>query len=104
MSDQMVEKRKAARRSDETLVRFDGDNFSIYSRATNISDVGAFVATHYLLDPGTMIQLSVIDSSSGAEERMPARVVRAMSETNARGETTIGLGVEFVGSDVTTVQ
>jgi hypothetical protein len=102
MEDPMVEKRKATRRREDALVRFDGDNFSIYSRATDVSDAGLFVATHYLLDPGTLIRLHLIDAA-GAEESRAARVIRTMSRTNERGETTIGFGAEFVAEDPSVV-
>jgi hypothetical protein len=102
MVEPMVEKRRSPRRKEETLVRFEGENFSIYSRATDLSDGGAFVATHYLLEPGTHIDLSLIDPS-GAEAKHAARVVRSMTELNDRGELTIGLGVEFVTEDPSTI-
>jgi hypothetical protein len=98
MTEPTMERRKAVRTKEETLVRFDGSDFSIYSRATDLSATGAFVATHYLLDPGTKINLNLIDPS-GSEARHPAKVVRAMTQTNDRGETTIGIGVEFVSED-----
>ena len=95
MTEQKVEeKRKHIRRLGETLVRFEGENFSIYSRATNISERGAFLRTHYLLEPGTRIQIHLIDPA-GLETATPARVVRAMSDVSQRGEVSIGLGVEF---------
>ena len=89
------EKRRTKRRREETLVRFDGNNFSIYSRAVNLSESGAFLATHYLLDPGTQIELHLFDSV-GQESVTSARVVRAMTSGSGRGEATIGLGVEFI--------
>lgn len=95
MMEQLIEKRRASRRKEETLVRFEGDNFLIYSRATDLSDSGAFLATYYLLDPGTRIQLALIDPS-GAEESHSARVVRTMTRTDDRGGKAIGLGVEFL--------
>jgi hypothetical protein len=94
------ERRKDVRREGETLVRFEGDNFSIYSRATNVSEGGAFVATHYLLDPGTQIQVHLIDPAGG-ESATAARVVRTSSQKTERGETTVGFGVEFLKESTT---
>lgn len=90
-----MERRKSPRKMEDTLVRFDGENFSIYSRATNVSAGGAFVATHYLLDPGTRISVHLIDPSGGEDVRM-ARVIRSESRTDERGEAQVGLGVEFL--------
>jgi hypothetical protein len=95
MADSVIEKRKAPRRREETLVRFEGAGFSIYSRATDVSERGAFVATCYLLDPGTPIRVSLIDPS-GTEEEFPARVIRTVQGSESRGEATIGFGVEFL--------
>jgi hypothetical protein len=89
------ERRRFPRRVGETLVRFEGDNFSIYSRATDVSERGAFVATHYLLMPGEEIELHLIDSAGG-EAATRARVVRTISKKPERGEAVIGFGVEFV--------
>ncbi len=93
--DQENERRQSPRRKGETLVRFEGENFSIYSRALDVSEGGAFVATHYLLDPGTEIQFHMIDPAGG-ESATQARVVRTTSQTNERGEISIGFGVEFI--------
>ncbi|MFH1261946.1 MAG: PilZ domain-containing protein [Pseudomonadota bacterium] len=98
MEDPMEEKRRSPRMKEETLVRFEGSDFSIYSRATDVSERGAFLATHYLLDPGTRIHVSLIDPS-GTEATVSAKVIRAMTQTNARGEMMIGLGVEFLPED-----
>ncbi len=89
------EKRRSQRKREETLVRFEGENFSIYSKATDISDWGAFVATHYLLDPGTKIALHVIDTD-GSESRTDARVVRSYVGNKDTGSTLVGLGIEFL--------
>ena len=91
----MEERRRWTRKAEETLVRFEGDNFSIYSRALNISDRGAFVATHFLLDPGTQIRFHLIDPT-GAETHTPARVVRTNTKKSERGEAVVGFGVEFL--------
>ncbi len=96
------ERRQSPRRKGETLVRFEGENFSIYSRALDISDHGAFVATHYLLDPGTQIEMHLIDPAGG-ESATHAKVVRTMSHTSDRGEVSIGFGVQFVEDDPTLV-
>ena len=93
------ERRKTARRSGDTLVRFEGENFSIYSRALNVSDQGAFVATHYLLDPGTQIALHLIDAAGG-ESATQARVVRTMAKAE-QGELSVGFGVEFLEDSAT---
>ena len=89
------ERRRWQRKAEETLVRFEGDDFSIYSRALNVSDRGAFIATHYLLDPGTQIQFHMIDPN-GAESRTAARVVRTNPRKSERGEVVVGFGVEFL--------
>ncbi|MFH1018136.1 MAG: PilZ domain-containing protein [Pseudomonadota bacterium] len=91
----MEERRRWARKIEETLVRFEGDNFSIYSRALNVSDRGAFVATHFLLDPGTQIQFHLIDPAGG-ESQTTARVVRTNTKKTERGEAVVGFGVEFL--------
>ncbi len=96
----MKEKRKAERKISETLVRFDGDDFSIYSKAVDLSSSGAFVATHYLLDPGTSIELHLFDASGSAASK-PARVVRSSTRTDENGERTIGLGIEFIDESKT---
>jgi hypothetical protein len=87
------ERRKSVRHNDDSIVRMEGENFSIYSRATNTSDKGAFVATHYLLDPGTEINLCLIDPD-GRERITQARVVRTAVDT-AEESDEVGLGVEF---------
>jgi hypothetical protein len=92
------ERRRSPRRKGETLVRFEGENFSIYSRALDVSEKGAFVATHYLLDPGTRIHLHLIDPAGG-ESATQARVVRTATGAVERGEATIGFGVEFLRDD-----
>jgi hypothetical protein len=94
-SDQNSEKRKHPRKIGETLVRFEGENFSIYSRALNVSDQGAFVATHYLLEPGTEIALHLI-APNGTESATNARVVRTNTHRSEHGDTVIGFGVEFL--------
>ena len=53
------------------------------------------MATHYLLDPGTQIQLYLLDSREG-ESKKDARVVRKVSDSPERGEAIIGLGLEFI--------
>jgi len=97
-----TDRRRVPRRKEPTLVRFEGDNFSIYSRALDVSDRGAFLATHYLLDPGTAIQLHFLETPGG-EVTTSARVVRTTTRTTERGEISIGLGVEFVDEDSTAV-
>ena len=89
------ERRLSSRRVGETLVRFEGENFSIYSRALNLSERGAFVATHYLLDPGTQIELHLFDAVGG-ESATQARVVRTNAQKTERGDSVIGFGVEFI--------
>ncbi|HLG20388.1 MAG TPA: PilZ domain-containing protein [Bdellovibrionota bacterium] len=98
-----LERRRSIRRKEPVLVRFEGDNFSIYSRAMDISAEGAFLATHYLLDPGTPIQVHFVEPA-GQASVASARVVRITSRTVERGEICIGLGVEFVEKDPTTVE
>lgn len=98
MVSEIPEKRRASRRKEETLVRFEGENFSIYSKATNISEIGAFVATHYLLEPGTNIDFFVIDPD-GKELSTLARVVRSSSTFDEKGQSVVGLGVEFFGGE-----
>jgi hypothetical protein len=97
------ERRRSARVKEPTLVRFEGKNFSIYSRAMDISKEGAFLATHYLLDPGTSIELHFVENREGSNSTS-ARVVRVTSRTVERGEICIGLGIEFVEKDPTTVE
>jgi hypothetical protein len=93
------ERRRSVRRNEDCIVRMEGENFSIYSRAANMSERGAFVATHYLLDPGTEISLCLIDPE-GRERTTEATVVRTSIES---GEETpdVGLGVEFTIDSLT---
>ena len=58
------------------------------------------MATHYLLDPGTQIEMHLIDPAGG-ESAKQARVVRTISESGERGEVSIGFGVEFVRDEAT---
>ncbi|MCB0308438.1 MAG: PilZ domain-containing protein [Bdellovibrionales bacterium] len=92
--ENIVEKRRAIRKSEDSLVRFEGDDFLIYSRMLDISDHGAFVATHYLLDPGTDINL-VLTKPSGKEEPKAATVVHSNASKNKEGKKVLGLGIEF---------
>lgn len=89
------ERRRSPRIVGEQVIRFEGENFSIYSRALNTSETGAFIATHYLLDPGTPLQLHLTDAS-GIESMTHARVVRTTTEKTERGEATLGMGIEYV--------
>ena len=100
MAESSKERRKSERKKCEKLVRFDGDNFSIYSRVTDLSNNGAFLATHYLLDPGTSIRLHLLDVP---DKNLPteACVIRIVGQTTD-GSDSVGLGIEFIGSDDTT--
>lgn len=98
MAEFNSERRRGKRRLEDMLVRFEGKDFSIYSKAKDISPFGVFVATHYLLDPGTEISLHLIDSD-GSESTHSARVVRAISRNDSSEDTTIGLGVEFINEN-----
>ncbi len=89
-----TEKRRSQRKALEGLVRFDGDNFSIYSKLADLSEHGAFVATHYLLDPGTDIEIHLY-GVVGKESVLPARVVHSSTAKELNGSKTLGLGVEF---------
>lgn len=102
MAQDMTDRRKWARTDGETLVRFEGENFWIYSKATNVSPRGAFISTHYLLEPGTQVQLFLIDSL-GNESTTVAKVVRTASENTVQGNVCVGMGLEFVEHDPTEV-
>ena len=102
MGETVTEKRRSERVKGESLVKFEGSDFSIYSKVTDISEVGAFVATHYLLDPGTDIDVSIIDPS-GKESIRKARVIRHTTDSDTKN-SKVGLGVEFLhmkGSEAT---
>lgn len=90
-----MEKRRAERKEEDCVIRFEGDNFSIYSRMLDISDFGAFVATNYLLDPGTEINL-YLSEEPGQEKTKLATVVHSNSSKDKEGKRIMGLGLEFV--------
>lgn len=92
--ENVIEKRRTTRRQEDSLVRFEGADFLIYSRMLDISDHGAFLATHYLLDPGTEIRL-FIQEPQGKEHPMSARVVHSSSAKDKEGRRILGLGLEF---------
>lgn len=95
----MGEKRGFDRRDLRALVRFEGvvegEEFSIYSRAMNVSDGGVFLATHYLLDPGTELLLHIQDPS-GLESVREAKVVRIAARADDADPFHTGIGVQFV--------
>lgn len=91
-----IEKRRENRNSGESLVCFEGDNFSIFSKLHDFSDHGAFIATHYLLDPGTQVTLSFIDGRLKDKKRS-AKVIHSSAAKLINGKPIVGLGLEFVG-------
>ena len=90
-----LEKRRAERKEEDCVIRFEGDNFSIYSRMLDVSDYGAFVATNYLLDPGTQVNI-YLNELPGTEDRRVATVVHSNSSKDKEGRKIMGLGLEFV--------
>lgn len=100
--DQNSDKRRAGRIHNQKLVRFEGDNFSIYSKLHDISPYGAFLATHYLLEPGTRIKLSMIEEG-GSETDREARVIHSSCSKMVEGQPILGLGLEFIADAPTGV-
>lgn len=88
----MSEKRKETRTLQKLLVRFDGEDFSIYSKTKDLSDHGAFISTHYMLNPGTEITLTLDETN--IEKK--ARVVRIAGSSEEKDIDNTGFGVEFV--------
>lgn len=96
--ENVTEKRRAIRKEEDALVRFEGDDFLIYSRMLDLSEHGAFVATNYLLDPGTEINL-VLTDSEGHEQPKNAKVIHSNSSKDKEGRRILGLGLEFKSSN-----
>lgn len=88
------EKRTVERKPCQKLIRFQGEGFHIYSRILDLSPKGAFVATHYLLDPGTPIEILLSTSDTDAAKGQ-ARVVHSSTLKKNNGEEILGLGIEF---------
>lgn len=87
----MMEKRKEDRRTEDAIVRFEGADFSIYSRMVDVSEHGAFLATHYLLDPGTQIQVFLGERTDAKS----ATVVHSNASKDKEGRKILGLGLHF---------
>jgi hypothetical protein len=90
----MSNKRKEERIPQKVLVRFDGDDFSIYSKTRDLSEHGAFISTHYILSPGTEITLH-LEAPEPMEKR--ARVIHlSLQGDNEEDVDNTGFGVEFL--------
>ena len=87
----MMEKRRETRRDEDSIVRFEGDDFSIYSRMVDVSEHGAFLATNYLLDPGTQIHVYLEESPRPKS----AEVVHSNATKDREGRKVLGLGLRF---------
>ena len=84
------QERRIEQRTDQYLpISFEGDGFLIFARTKNYSKTGAFILTHFLLNPGDEIQVCL-----GNQEKSSATVVHVpvhMDQT--LGEP--GFGVVF---------
>lgn len=89
------EKRRDKRIEAQALVRFEGEGFVIYSRSTDQSRFGLFVATNYLLDAGSNIRVYLTDAQ-GNEASTIARVVHSTTPKYLDGSSVFGLGLEFL--------
>ena len=89
----MNNKRRSDRNDQNILVSFSGDDFFIFSKLKNLSLEGAFISTHYILDPGTEITLKMEDTNTEKK----AKVVRiaTIGEDNQDVDDS-GLGIEFL--------
>lgn len=91
------EKRKYTRKSEISLVRFEGDNFAIYSNSKNISEGGMFLNTYYLLNEGTRLNLQFELPSSGKTVGVDGEVVwQGKVPASGDDEETVGMGIRFV--------
>jgi len=94
-SELRKELRRDPRLESEGLIRFEGDDFEIYSRIRDQSRYGLFVTTNYLLEEGTKLKVFLKDND-GNEAMTLARVVHATTPKAFEGEAVLGLGLEFI--------
>ncbi len=97
MASKFEEKRKSARKEDISLVRFEGENFSIYTNARNISPGGIFLNTYYLVNEGTRLHLDFELPNTGKAIAVDGEVVwRGKSRSADKGDEVVGMGIKFL--------
>ncbi|MEZ4704665.1 MAG: PilZ domain-containing protein [Bdellovibrionota bacterium] len=88
-------KRKDKRVEEKKFVCFEGEGFQVFSQTRNVSSHGAFISTHYLLEPGTEIEVTFVDD----EEKIPFKAKVVHTPRISDGETDVdqsGFGVEIL--------
>lgn len=94
-SEVRAERRRFTRRYEESVIQFKGADFEIYSRSPNWSPGGIFVRTHYLLEPGSQVEVQIPLGGAAGSVPLSGRVVRAADPTHTGNEEQVGLGIEF---------
>jgi uncharacterized protein (TIGR02266 family) len=91
------EKRKYPRRNETSLVRFEGDNFAIYSNSRNMSEGGIFLNTYYLLNEGTRLNLQFEIPDSGKTVGVEGEVAwQGKVPASEKEEEAVGMGIRFI--------
>ncbi|MCB0327492.1 MAG: PilZ domain-containing protein [Bdellovibrionales bacterium] len=85
-------KRRDKRINQKRFVCFEGDGFQIFSQTKDISENGAFISTHYLLEPGTEIDVTFVDVQG--EKPRKATVIHSPGD-RASDVDQSGFGVEL---------
>lgn len=92
-----ADKRKHPRRDEDALVRFQGENFAIYSNAKNLGSGGIFLNTYYLLNQGTRLNLQFEVPSTGKTVGVDGEVVwQGRTQNPQTKEELVGMGIRFV--------
>jgi hypothetical protein len=82
------------------MVQLQGDDYSIYTNATDISMGGAFLNTLYILQEGSLLSLSFQAPKSEKILSLKGKVVRQASSTpNIPTMDKIGMAIEFIDVD-----